>query len=356
MSKNLPQPSKSDDIDILEIFRYFGKGVKSFIDFISDIFKSLFKLLIISLLFVRKHLTKIVLAAAIGYIVGSVIDHFSKSYYSSTMIVQPNFNSTNQLIDNIRLYRALAYSQDSITLAEIFNISDKEAGMLLDFKIEPKSSYFDNLRSYDNLIKSSDTSVARNVDFESYVNNLDKTGFSTYYITVASDDRRIFKKLEDSIINISAGSFLLEQQKVELKNISLREKTVEKSLREIDSLRSIYYTIIKENDTKIPERSNSGNNFYMSGNSLRKTNEIDLFALEKELNEELIVLNQEKFKKQNLINVQAKFLEEGVLVKERKKFNYVIGAVTLMVLALLLFEFNKFLNNYEKKLKIMIRA
>jgi len=352
MSKNLPQPSKSDDIDILEIFRYFGKGIKSLIDFISDIFKSLFKVLIISLLFVRKHLIKIVIAAVIGFIVGSVVDYFRKSYYSSTMIVQPNFNSTNQLIDNIRLYGALAYSQDSVALAQIFNITEKEAGKILYFRMEPKSSYFDNLRSYDNLIKSSDTSVARNVNFESYVNNLDKTGFSTYYITVASDDKKIFKKLEDSIINISAGSFLLEKQKVELKNISLREKTVEKSLREVDSLRSIYYAIIKQNDTKIPEKSASGNNFYMSGNSLRKTNEIDLFALERELNEELIALNQEKFKKQNLINVQAKFLEEGVLVRDRKKFNYVIAAVTLMILTLLLFEFNKFLNNYEKKLKI----
>lgn len=350
MSDKLPEP-KNEEVDIIQIFNLIGKAFKSFFDFIKSIFEYLLKVFVIFSFFIKRHLLKLMAAAVIGLIAGNISDHFEKWFYTSSMIVQPNFGTNDQLIEKVTLLNQLTMSRDTTALAQILDLNLREAGQILQFGLNPISNANTRLKSFDAFVKGADTLTLQNITFKDYENNLELSDYSRYKITVNSLDRTIYKKIEDKLVEIPISGYVRQLQKTDMENLAKSEMNSLESLVVIDSLRKDYKEVMLQ-DLRIDESrpKPSGNNIYLASDSKRATNELVLFNLEKGYNEELRQINAERARKQNIINILSGFQEIGISVREVKTKWFVIGALGIAILLLLLIEFNKFLNQQQKKM------
>ena len=67
--------NNEEEVDLGSLFVIIGKGFKNFFNFIGSIFKGIFHFLIITLLFFKEHLLKIIVAGLLGFIFGAYLDY-----------------------------------------------------------------------------------------------------------------------------------------------------------------------------------------------------------------------------------------------------------------------------------------
>ena len=70
MSNELPQPQASEEVDLGQLFKLIGNAFNKFFRFIASIFKGLFHLIILFLLFIQKHFVKFAIIGFIGLVIG----------------------------------------------------------------------------------------------------------------------------------------------------------------------------------------------------------------------------------------------------------------------------------------------
>ncbi|MDC6365149.1 hypothetical protein PP183_03640, partial [Muricauda sp. AC10] len=117
----------SDEIDLGQLFQLIGRGFQKFFTFIGNIFKGFFHILILLLLFIQKNFIVLAIAIVVGGVSGYFLDNYLPEKYVSKMVVEPNFNSVQQLYNNIDFYNDLAEAEDSTALATALNITEHEA-------------------------------------------------------------------------------------------------------------------------------------------------------------------------------------------------------------------------------------
>ncbi len=351
MNKNLPENPKSEDIDIIEIFNLIGRAIKSFFDFILSIFEQIFKLLILLALFIKRNIIILTIATIVGFGLGFVSDIFQKNYYTSIMVVEPNFNTATQLIENIKLYSQLTRSNDSSALAEIFDISKSDAAKILSINIEAKNNNNIRLKLFDDFVKEADSATLKNITFENFEKNLVISDYEQFYIVLDARDKSVFKKVEKNILNLPLTPYVQSLKATELANLDLQAKSFERLLEKIDSLRQDYKKIMLEEDLKSNRPLGSGTTFYMGTENLRTTNELQLFDLERQYNTLLQEIAIKKNQNENYINVISGFQDIGIRMKKENKYLFALVAFGLAILFLILKEFNKFLVSQERKLK-----
>jgi len=352
MSNNLPEPTKSDEVDIIQIFNLIGKAFKSLFNFIGNILEQLFKLFIILILFIKKHVIKIGIAGAIGFIAGSISDYREEVFYTNSMVVRPNFSTNEQLLERLKLLQHVTRLRDTFTLAETLKLPIEEARNILYIGYKPLTNVNSRLKSFNEFVKDADTLTIKNVDFKDYQANLDESDYRRYQIVVNSKTKDIFKKFEQELINIPITDFVKDFKKTYIANVKIKDSLIRGSLSNIDSLRQDYRRVMFDGNNAKDLPKTSGNNFYLSSQSKRPTNELELFQLEEQYYEELNDINNELRNGKNYVNIISGFQNVGIGSKKKNRNFMTLVAMGLAILGLLLIEFNKFLNKYEKKYKI----
>lgn len=353
MSENLPNNNTSQEIDIIAIFNLIGKAIKSLFYQIFNLLKYLFEGVLLTSLFIKRHLKKLIIAGAVGFAVGTISDYLEESYYTSTMVVEPNFQTSTQLIETMKLYNQLVRSKDSTRLSEILKITESEANSIITIGIRAKINGNTKLKNFNEFIKEADTMTLKRLSFEEYESNLEITDYNQYYIYLNTSDRSIYKKVERSFLNLPLSDYSKNLQKTEIENLEKKENTIIKALAKIDSLRGDYKKIMLTETTVNDSKGNgSGTNFYLAAESKRPTNELKLFDLEMSYNRMLEEINKDKTAKSSIINVVSGFQDIGIKVKDKNLKWFVIVALVLSVLFILLINFNKYLNDFESKRKM----
>ena len=166
MSKELPQPQPSEEVDLGQLFKLIGKAFDRFFRFIASIFIGIFRFIILFLLFLQKHFIKFAIVGVVGLAIGIYLDLNKETSYISSMVVEPNFNSVQQLYNNIGFYNELASAQDSTALADAFNISKKEAASIKEFRVESYSDENQKIQLFDKFVTSLDTTTQKTWSFE----------------------------------------------------------------------------------------------------------------------------------------------------------------------------------------------
>lgn len=351
MSKDLPEKPKSDDIDIIEIFNLIGRAIKSFFDFIIKIFQEFFSILILFALFIKRNAILLSLAVILGFVIGVVSDFYQKSYYTSTMVVEPNFNTSTQLIEYIKLCSQLTRSGDTVALSQIFEISQSEASKIKAITIEAKNNNNVRLKLFNDFVKTADSTTLKNVTYEEFEDNLAISDHEQFFIAMDAKEKSVFKKVEKNILNIPLSPFIMSMRETALQNLTAQANNLEKSLEKIDSLRIDYKKIMLDEEQKLNKPAGAGTTFYMGTENLRTTNELVLFDIERQYNRALEEIALEKAQKQNYINVISGFQDIGIRMKKQNKFLFALIALGLAFLFLVLRELNTFLINQERKLK-----
>lgn len=339
----------SDEIDLGQLFKLIGNGVNKAGNFIEYFFKGIFRFFISCLQFLRIHFLKICIAGGIGVGVGWYLDSNTASVYISSMVVEPNFNSTQQLYNNLQFYNDLAKQKEYTALAEALKISETEATTIQKAAIESFSDQTQKVKQFSEFIQELDTVSQKLVDYEDYLMNFNDINAKFHRVQIIATDPEVAKKCQDAIVNsIENNEYFKLQKKVNNQNIALKDSMIERQLEEIDSLH-VFYKKIKVIEANKLEGTT---NINMAENGSEGISEIELMNHARQLKENKISLNNKRANTESTINIISDFPNKGTLVNDffsRKIVLLPMISIVLLVLILLLVGLNRYLKNYEGK-------
>tara|TARA_R110000868_G_scaffold85549_2_gene240613 strand:+ start:350 stop:1402 length:1053 start_codon:yes stop_codon:yes gene_type:complete len=349
MNKELPQPQQSEEVDLGQLFKLIGNAFNRFFRFIASIFIGIFHVIILFLIFLQKHFIKFAVIGIIGLATGIYIDLIKETKYISTMVVEPNFNSVQQLYNNVSFYNELAGTQDSIALSEAFNISKNEAASIKEFKVESYSDENQKVQLFDKFVRSLDTTTQKTIDMEAYLKNFNSLDARFHTISVIATNNSIAKKIQTSIINsISRNDYFNLQKNISDINIKLQDSIYKKQIIEIDSLQLLYKRVM----LKEADRPMEGTSISLGENGAKDNKELALINKMDELKLSLVELNEERANKSSILNVISDFPRKGVEVKGiLNSYKLLVPSILLGVtlFVLLLISLNTYLKNYKKE-------
>ncbi len=339
----------TEEIDLGQLFKLIGNAFDRFFKFIGSIFKGIFHFIILFLQFIQKHFLKFVIAGVIGIAIGIYWDSTADPKYKSTMIVEPNFNSVQQLYNNIEFYNELAEEEEYIALAEALKIEPEEAQALKEFSIESFSDQTQKIKQFSTFIQSLDTISQKKVDYDDYLKNFNNINAKFHKITIEAKDAKIAKKCQSAIVkSIENNQYFRLQKQINEVNLSLQDSIIGKQFTEIDSLQN-FYRKIKTLEAGKPEGTTSIN---LAGEGSDQSPEIELLAQIKELKNEMVVLNDKRANTSNTINIISAFPNKGVLINDFFKKKMVLLPILLMGLVfmvLVLLSLNRYLKKYNQE-------
>ncbi|WP_421808367.1 hypothetical protein [Flagellimonas sp.] len=343
------QQNNSDEIDLGQLFQMIGRGFQKFFNFIASIFKGIFHLIMLFLLFVQKNIVVIGAALIIGGVGGFVLDSITPEKYISRMVVEPNFNSVQQLYNNIAFYNDLAKAQDSIALATALNITEHEAASIKEIFTDSYSDENQKIKLFDQFIKELDTTTIKAIDYENYLKNFNSMDARFHQISLISTNNRVAKKAQPAIISsISVNEYFKLQKRINDENLKLQEEIYKNQLTEIDSLQSLYRTVL----VKEADKPMQGTSINLAEGGESKGRELALVQEKDVLKEKLVELNEERANKSTIINVISDFPTRGVELKgiwNSYKFKLPIFLLILVLGVLALLELNRYLKTYNQK-------
>ncbi|MEL0455286.1 hypothetical protein WJN01_03515 [Flavobacteriaceae bacterium SZ-1-7] len=356
MSKDSPQPQQSEEVDLGQLFKQIGKAFDRLINFISSIFKGIYKVVILLLVHIYKRLIWYAGVIIIGLILGFIIDSYSKKMYGANMYIQTNYNSARQVYENIKQFHQLAYvDKDTSELALKLNISSDLASNLKGFYIEPDLDENNIAEMYSDFYQRLDSVSRLEMTYDRYRESLTPYNYSIHRVGVASTDKNIYKKIEESFIHqISGNKYLNELLEANKKILEKKDNVLQKQVQKTDSLVEEYLKI-RINESQKEQIPNSGTNVYLgdaqsAGGSL-------IVDEAKIVNQRLYYENQRRLidstlaVKKYIVNVLANFPESGYDISEwyeKKKFLLPVALFTITLLVFSFIGLGKFLENQDK--------
>ena len=339
----------SDEIDLGQLFQVIGKGFQNFFNFIGRIFKGLFHLLILLLLFVQKNFLLLVGAVLVGGVAGYFLDKSLPEKYISKMVVEPNFNSVQQLYNNIDFYNDLAIANDSSALATALDITEHEAASIKKIFVDSYSDENQKIKLFDGFIKELDTTTIKTIDFENYLKNFNSLDARFHQISVISTDNSVAKKMQNAIIeSISVNDYFKLQKKINEENLALQDTIYRQQLAEIDSLQNLYRKVL----VKEADKPMQGTNINLAENGESQNKELALVQERDVIKEKLVELNEERANKSAILNIISDFPTRGVEQKgfwNSYKFIIPLVLLSLVLGVLFLFRLHYFLKEFSKK-------
>ena len=339
--------NNDEEVDLGSLFTVIGKGFKNFFNFIGNIFKGVFHRLILILLFLKLHILKFSVAVLIGGIVGFFLESNKETKFSSNLIVKPNFESTQLLYENINYYNDLVKQQNTKHLASIFKIDASKAAALRKFEITPLMNSNDIINAYDNFILEVDTLTVKSYDFDNFESSFTDFDYLVHNIEVQATVSDIFSELENTIINsIEKNTFFNKIKNLTKENLNTKDSILKANFIEVDSLRSVYMRAILEG----AKNNSNGTNIDL-GSKSNITKENDLFEIDRKIIYDLSQTYKDIATKSDVINIISNFKPEGSEIKGITKNLIFIMAVLGFLLTLfiiLLFDLNKYLEDYKK--------
>lgn len=352
MDNNLqpaPKNTGSDEIDLGQLFNLIGDGFRNLFNFFGSVLQKIFEVVLFILIFLQKHFLKIALVIVTGLVLGFLADSYVKTKYISTMVVEPNFNSAQQLYNNISFYNELAIAQDSVSLSEALEISVHEAASLKSFKIESYADENQKVKLFDTFVRELDSTTRNTIDLANFMENFNSFDARFHNISVVATDPFVARETQPAILNsIVRNDYFSLQKDIAGRNFDVQDSIIKIQLAEIDSLQSLYKRVMEKEAAKPMQ----GTNISLGESGDKESKELALISQIDQLKDGLVELNQERANKSEIINVISEFPKRGVVLKgflNSYKLLFPVALVVLTLLVLLMIEINRFLNAYKKK-------
>lgn len=344
------QQNKEEEVDLGSLFTVIGNGLRSIVDFFVKIFVGLFHFLIEILLFIKGNLVKFLIAALIGGGIGAYFQLNKESLYGADMLVQPNFQSTKQLYNDVGYYNNLLREKDTALLAKTFNITKEEASKLRGFEVSPIKTDDDKIEKYFDIIDSYDTVATRNYSFDVFKKSFTDYDYKTHVIHVRSLDSRVFDKLGNRIISsIMENDYFNKVKNLTEKNLQRKDSLLKENLSQIDTLRKVYMQVMLEEAKK--ESNGTSIDVGATQNGRTTAREIELFQTNRIISNDLDKVTVDISEQSEVINVVSNFQKIGYPIgglRQNSIVIYAVIAVFLMAVVLLLLKLNSYLDSYKK--------
>lgn len=349
MADNLNKKENPEEVDLLKLFDFFENKLKSVFFLIFKVLKSIFDVFISFLKILQNNVIRISVVVVAAFILGFVYDNYKPRTYSSKMMVKPMFNSKYQLFTNIDYYNALISNRDIKKLSRVFEITEEEAKSLTSFEMTPgPENENEKIMAYDNFIKSLDSSTARMVDYDQFIDQMSVYNSSLYEIKVMSLQKDIFTKLIPGFTKTFETEYSKESKKKKDEIYMLKRNSLLRSLKSVDSLKKVYVEAFSESKNRSIETI-AGQPIIVQDDT-KNTKEYELLNLEIKLRNELNVLEEDAIEENKLFEVISGFQAIGTTqIKMYKKMKYMLPLVgfVLMLVGIFGLRFYKFVAEYK---------
>jgi len=354
MSKELPQPQPSEEVDLGQLFKLIGNAFNKLFQFIASIFIGAYKVVLMLVIHFYKRMVWYATAIVIGVVLGFIIDMNSDKMYGANLFIETNFSSARQVYENIKQFNQLAeIDKDSLELSKRFNITAGEAAKLKGFYIEPDIDENVIAESYSEFYSRLDSISRLEMTYDRYKGSLTPYVYKIHQIGVASTDKTIYKKIENAFVSqLSNNDYLEDLLKVNKENLEKQDQSLVIQLQKTDSLVNEYLKI-RVNESQKEMVPGSGTNLYMgnaeSGNLI--IDESKVIEKRLELESQRRGVNLQKVEQGNVVNILAGFPDSGYDIREwtdKKKF---VLPIILFSLTLFVFTFLGFGKYLEKESK-----
>lgn len=338
MSKNLPDNSQSEEVDLGQLFKLIGNLFDRLFQFVQSKLLFVFSILIFLIKAIIDNFKLIVISMVIAAALGFGLEKIQPDVFSSEMLVKPYFESKFQLITNINYYNALIADKDYDELSDLFEIAPEQSKELIEFEIKPgPETENDRILQYEKFIKAIDSVRAQDISFDDFIENRSLYSGTTFEINVRSYSKDIFKSLEGGLNKTFLNEYSKKKMKKRDSLIILDKQRIEKSLVQIDSLKSVYLEVMRN-------ESNSKSNqvTLKDGMSLVqervKTKEFELLDKELELRKALNSLESQKVEEDVYFDTISSFQTVGSKYSSIwTKYSFIFPFITFIALCIIYF-------------------
>ena len=357
MSKDLPQPQQSEEVDLGQLFKLIGNAFNKLFRFIGSIFNRLFLTLVWLVFFVKKHVLKLIIAGVVGGVLGTVLEKTSEPVYKSYITLKQNYDTGENLYNEISYYKDLVKQNDVRTLETALSVTSDEAASILDFEIESVITENQKLKNFDDYLKTLDTTLAKTVEYKTYIKNSKDYNHQYQQITIKAKERKNFKTVFDKILaNINSNNYFKREQEKDLEELKEEALAISKSLIKSDTLLAVYQkAIIKsaENNNDFQAKITIDN----KGNE-SSTKEFELYTKDLELRQQLVEVEREIADKEHIIEITSSKQDSGTIDDKKEFFGksvspkmyYALILTMLTFIILLGLNLVTFLERYKDKI------
>ena len=338
-----PKQTNADEIDLGQLLQYLGDAIRSVITAIKRLLSSIASMFLWLILLIRRNIILLGLVFVLAAVGGYFLDQSLPQKYISKMVVEPNFNSAQQLYNSIEFYNNLAETEDSITLGTALQIEATMAAKLKEIKVESFSDENQKLKLFDDFVRELDSITAQNINIQEYLENFNSLDARFHQITVISESSSLAKKIQQAIISsIESNDYFKLQKSINDENIVLQDSVYQKQLGEIDNVLELYQSVM------LKEAENPSQSTTISlGEGGETTNrEIELIQEREVLKNRIVLLNRERANKTYILNVISDFPIKGSELRgfwHRFMFLLPVLVIGATLLFLIFLRFNKYL-------------
>lgn len=353
MSKEIQNPDSSEEIDLGQLFKLIGRAFERLFNFIGSLFNKLFLVFVWCVFFIKRHFIILAAATLIGFVYGFVKLKLSEPVYSTNAVIKQNYNTGESIYTSLNYYNDLIADRDTISLSQSLNVTPSEASQLVSFNMESVLNENSKLKVFDRFKKEVDTTISKEVDFETFLKNSSDYDYEFQRITVKSINKSLPRKILPNLIeNISSIDFFKNEQKKDLSELNLREEIIKESLKESDSLQKIYEAVLQKDEVIADAQTSFTIN---NAQEESTTKEFELFSNDIELRRELVSIKRLIEDKQKIVEIISSRQDEGIVensvevleIDLNYKYFYALIAFLLTFLVLSLITFLKFLEKYK---------
>ena len=355
MSKNLQDNLQNEEVDLGQLFKLIGNAFEKLFNFIGSILNKLFLAFVWCVFFIKKHFVILAIATTIGFLYGFYKLKYSKPVYSTNAVIKQNYNTGESLYNLLNYYNDLILDKDTLSLATSLNLEPSEASNLVSFTLESVLNENSKLKVFNKFKKEVDSTIASEVDFETFLANSSDYDYEHQRLTVRSTSKSLPRKILPKVIeNIQTIEFFKSEQEKDLAELSLREQVILESLKESDSLQKVYEAVLKKDDI---DPSAQTSVLINNAEEQSSTREYELFKNDIELRRELVAISRAKEDKKKIVEVISSQQDEGIVdssvevldYKLNYKYYYALIAFVITFFFLSLISFLKFLEKYKEK-------
>lgn len=351
MSNKLPQESQNEEVDLGQLFNAIGKMFERLFAFIGKIFKGLFSIIIYTLKPIVAYFKVIAVILMIAAVIGFVVEKFEKPVYSSKMLVKPYFDSKYQLANNVNYFNALISSGNLNELSDIFEIDSTSAGELIGFNIEigPETQN-DLLKEYNDYVQTIDSTLAKDLPYEEYVENRDILSGTIFSVQAKSGTNDIFTSLEKGFEKTFKNKYSEKLKDIRDRTIEIKTSVYKNELRRIDSLQRIYIEVLK-NESENGKYTVGLEGLMPMTKEKTLTKEYELFKEEMSIRDSLKMLQQQLIKENDYYDILSGFEEVGTVEKSFwKRYSLIFPIMIMLIITLVYFIFKvfNFIKEYEE--------
>ncbi|MGJ5643011.1 hypothetical protein [Formosa sp. S-31] len=350
---NLPpnQQNSSEEVDLIVLFNYIGKGFSNFFNFIGRLFKGLFKAFIYTLKPIVNYAKIFAIVMAVLALIGFFVDKKRPVVYSSSMLVKPYYDSKYQLVNNIDYYNSLLENEDYTNISRIFGVDENTAKSIKYFEVEPgPESESDRLLEYEEFLSSADSATANNFTYEKYLEGRDIYSSKIFKINVEALKNNIFQNLEKGLSTTFENKYSQTLMKKKNQLLEFQEKNLYGSLSKIDSLQKVYISVLEEESKSQSRKGVTIGDGLTFEKDKSVTKEYELFNREVQLRHQLVELEEERLKEDVLFDVVSGFQEVGYKSsKIYKRYLLVLPILGFIIFYVLIAasKIFKFIKSYE---------